>query len=105
MSGLLQKYGGTVLLFILAFAYLTRMYQLNIPERYMFDEVYHAVTSKLIAQNDPRAFEWWNPPPEPDTAVDWLHPPIAKYTQAFFILIFGDNSFGWRYSSVLFGDI
>lgn len=94
---------SAVLLFILAFAYLTRIYQLYIPTNYMFDEVYHAVTAKLIAHNDPRAFEWWNPPPEPDTAVDWLHPPLAKYTQALSMLAFGENSFGWRFSSVIFG--
>lgn len=69
----------------------------------MFDEVYHAVTAKLIARDDPRAYEWWNPAPEPNTAVDWLHPPLAKYFQAISILAFGENSFGWRFSSVVFG--
>ncbi len=69
----------------------------------MFDEVYHAVTAKLIAKDDPRAYEWWNPDPEPNTAVDWLHPPLAKYTQAFFILAFGENALGWRFSSAVFG--
>ncbi|PIY79440.1 MAG: hypothetical protein COY81_02645 [Candidatus Pacebacteria bacterium CG_4_10_14_0_8_um_filter_43_12] len=103
MSSWLRQYGGTILLVILAFAYLTRMYRLNLPEKYMFDEVYHAVTAKLIAQNDPRAYEWWNPPPEPNTAVDWLHPPLAKYFQALSIVAFGENSFGWRFSSVVFG--
>jgi dolichyl-phosphate-mannose--protein O-mannosyl transferase len=69
----------------------------------MFDEVYHAVTAKLIAHNNPWAFEWTNPAPEPNTAVDWLHPPLAKYTQAASMLAFGENSFGWRFSSVIFG--
>lgn len=99
----MRRYGGSLLLLVLAFAYLTRMYQLNIPEHYMFDEVYHAMTAKLIAQNNPQAYEWWNPPPEPDTAVEWLHPPLAKYFQALSILAFGENSFGWRFSSVVFG--
>lgn len=65
--------------------------------------MYHAVTSKLISRNDARAYEWWNPAPEKDTAVDWLHPPFAKLTQATSIKIFGENSFGWRFSSVIFG--
>jgi dolichyl-phosphate-mannose--protein O-mannosyl transferase len=76
---------------------------LHVPEKYIFDEVYHAITAKLIARNDVRAYEWWNPPVEPNTAVDWLHPPLAKYTQAIGILMFGENSFGWRISSVVFG--
>lgn len=103
MTDWIQRYGGSLLLVVLAFAYITRMYNLHQPEGYLFDEVYHAVTAKLIAQNDPRAYEWWNPPPEIDTAVDWLHPPLAKYFQAASILAFGQNSFGWRFSSVVFG--
>ncbi len=79
------------------------MYRLHIPEGYIFDEVYHAVTAKLIVDGDTRAYEWNNPPPEPNTAVDWLHPPYAKYTQAVSMAIFGKNSFGWRFSSVIFG--
>lgn len=103
MTSWMRRYGGSLLLLILAFAYLTRMYRLHLPDRYMFDEVYHGATAKLVAQNDPRAFEWWNPPPEPDTAVDWLHPPLAKYFQGLSIVAFGENTFGWRFSSVLFG--
>ncbi|MDQ5951448.1 MAG: Dolichyl-phosphate-mannose--protein mannosyltransferase, partial [Patescibacteria group bacterium] len=103
MTHWIRQYGGSLLVVVLAFAYLTRMYNLHLPEGYMFDEVYHGATAKLIANNDPRAFEWWNPPPEPDTAVDWLHPPLAKYFQAASILAFGENSFGWRFSSVVFG--
>ena len=88
---------------ILLFAFVTRIYNLAHPAEFIFDEVYHAVTAKLIRRNDPRAFEWWNPPIEPSTAVDWLHPPLAKYTQALGMEVFGENSFGWRISSVLFG--
>ncbi len=88
---------------IVVFAFITRIYRIGVPKEYIFDEVYHAVTAKLIRRNDPRAYEWWNPPVEPDTAVDWLHPPFAKYTQALSMDIFGENSFGWRFSSAIFG--
>lgn len=103
MKKLLTIYYRPILILILFFAFFTRINRLNIPERYIFDEVYHVVTAKLIARNDPRAFEWWNAPIEPNTAVDWLHPPLAKYTQAFFIKTLGENSFAWRLSSVIFG--
>lgn len=99
----MNRVHAIILLAILSFAFLTRVWRIEYPSEYVFDEVYHAVTAKLIAQNDPRAFEWWNPAPEPNTAVDWLHPPLAKYTQAFFMLIVGENSLGWRVSSALFG--
>lgn len=98
-----KKWSQLVLLLILFFAFFTRFWRLNLPDRYIFDEVYHAVTAKLIAENDPRAYEWWHPAPEPDTAIDWLHPPLAKYTQALFINLFGYTTLGWRFSSALFG--
>ncbi len=99
----LTRYYRPLLIVILAFAFFTRVIRLSVPDTYIFDEVYHAVTAKLIARNDPRAYEWWNPPVEPNTSVDWLHPPLAKYTQAVSMLMFGENSFGWRFSSALFG--
>lgn len=103
MRKIINKYHYLILVLIISFAFFTRIVRIHIPERYVFDEVYHALTAKLIARNDAQAYEWWNPPVEKDTAVDWLHPPYAKYTQAFFIKTFGENSFGWRISSVIFG--
>jgi dolichyl-phosphate-mannose-protein mannosyltransferase len=97
------KYYPQLLLLILAFTFISRTYRLHIPEKYMFDEVYHAVTAKLMVDGDTRAYEWDNPPPEPNTAVDWLHPPYAKLTQAASMTVFGKNAFGWRFSSVVFG--
>lgn len=101
---LLTKRGFFVgITLILIFATFSRFYKLSYPKVYYFDEVYHALTAKLIARGDQRAFEWWNSPVEPNTAVDWLHPPLAKYTQALSMLVFGENSFGWRFSSAVFG--
>lgn len=97
------KHGSIILIVILCFAFMSRIFRLHIPDRYIFDEVYHVITAKLIAVNDPRAFEWWHGAIEPNTAIDWLHPPLAKYTQAIFIKILGSSSFSWRMSSVLFG--
>ncbi|MDQ3008229.1 MAG: phospholipid carrier-dependent glycosyltransferase [bacterium] len=101
----LKTHPQHLLVAILLFAFCTRIYNLGTPSRYIFDEVYHAVTAKLISRNDPAAYEWWNPAPEPNTAVDWLHPPLAKYTQAASMLAFGENAFGWRFSSAVFGTL
>lgn len=103
MKNFFKKYHYLLLVLIISFAFFSRIIRIHVPERYIFDEVYHAVTAKLIARNDARAYEWWNKPVEENTAVDWLHPPYAKYTQAFFINMYGENSFGWRVSSVIFG--
>ncbi len=105
MKLLVEKHYRFFLSLVIIFAFITRIYQVGNIKAYVFDEVYHAVTAKLISHNDPRAFEWWNPPPEPNTAVDWLHPPIAKYTQAASMLVFGETPFGWRFSSVIFGTL
>lgn len=101
----LPRWVVITLALILGWSIVTRLYRLEQPRIYIFDEVYHAVTAKLILHNDPRAFEWWNPPPEPSTAVDWLHPPLAKYTQALSMGVFGENSYGWRFSSALVGTL
>jgi len=92
-----------LLVSILTFAGVSRLWRLAFPNEYYFDEVYHVVTAKLMAHNDPRAYEWWHPAPEPKTAIDWLHPPLAKLFQALSMLLVGDSSFGWRLSSALFG--
>ncbi len=92
-----------ILLAILVFAAATRLWRLGFPSVYYFDEVYHVVTAKLIAANDPSAYEWWHSPPEPGTAIDWLHPPLAKLMQASFIVLLGNVSYAWRSSSAIMG--
>ena len=93
----------TILLLILVFAAGTRLWRLDFPHQYYFDEVYHVVTAKLMARNNPAAYEWWHPAPEPNTAIDWLHPPLAKLMQAGSIAVLGDSSGVWRLSSALLG--
>jgi len=99
----IEKHYKLCLILLCIFAFSVRVYQVGEIKSYIFDEVYHSITAKLITRNDPRAYEWWNAPIEPNTAVDWLHPPLAKYTQAIGMKFFGETPFGWRISSVLFG--
>lgn len=99
----IERHHYLMLALIIAFATLTRFWRLEYPPVYYFDEVYHVVTAKLMAFGDSRAYEWWNPPPEPGTAIDYLHPPLAKLIQAGSMLLFGVTSFGWRVSSAVFG--
>lgn len=91
------------LLPIVLFAILIRFWSLDQPSGYVFDEVYHVPTARLIANGDWRAFEWWHMLPEEGAAIDWLHPPLAKYVQAGFILFVGDNELGWRLPSAVAG--
>lgn len=102
---MLRHWGKLSLVFILIFALVTRLVGLSNDQRYQFDEVYHVVTARLMSENDPRAYEWWHPAPEPNTAIDWLHPPLAKLVQAFSINIFGNHAFAWRFPSAVAGTL
>jgi dolichyl-phosphate-mannose--protein O-mannosyl transferase len=90
---------------ILIINFLFRFYRLGLPENYIFDEVYHVPTFRAYSQNNPEAFDVYAKAPEPNTAYDWLHPPLAKLIQAASIKLVGDNSFGWRLPSAVFGVI
>ena len=94
------------LIFIAAltiFSLALRAYRLNQPPGYYFDEVYHAVTAKAYADNNPAAYDPFAKAPKEGTAYDWLHPPLAKLIQAASIKIFGDQALGWRLPSLVFG--
>lgn len=87
---------------ILTVGLFMRLFLLSHPPVHIFDEVYHAFTAQVMVQNDPAAWEWWNSPPE-GFAYEWTHPPLAKYGMVAGLLLFGDNSFGWRFFSAIFG--
>jgi len=85
-----------LVLSLIIFAFAFRVFRLSIPTNYIFDEVYHVPTLRAYSQNNPAGYEWWQTAPEPNTAYDWLHPPLAKLIQAASVKILGDNSFAWR---------
>ncbi|MBP9670423.1 phospholipid carrier-dependent glycosyltransferase [Candidatus Woesebacteria bacterium] len=87
---------------ILIFASLLRFVNLSHPPAYIFDEVYHAFTSREYLNNHVEAWEWWTTPPE-GVAYEWTHPPLAKYCMVAGMLLFGENSLGWRFGSATFG--
>ncbi|MFH1280350.1 MAG: phospholipid carrier-dependent glycosyltransferase [Candidatus Beckwithbacteria bacterium] len=94
-----------LLIILLVIAFIFRTFRLSTPPRYIFDEVYHVVTAKAYSNNNPDAYNPFAKSPEPDTAYDWLHPPLAKLIQAGSIKLLGDNSFAWRFPSAVFGTL
>ncbi|MBI2327296.1 phospholipid carrier-dependent glycosyltransferase [Candidatus Curtissbacteria bacterium] len=92
-----------LLIFLTVFSLAIRLFRLTEPSHYYFDEVYHAVTAKAYADNNPAPYDPFSPAPKEGTAYDWLHPPLAKLIQAGSIKIFGDVPFGWRLPSAIFG--
>lgn len=92
-----------ILVGILAFAFFTRVFNLASPQEMYFDEVYHAYTAKIILSPEAeKAWQWWDSPPE-GFAYEWTHPPLAKLGMALGMLVFGQNSFGWRIPAALLG--
>lgn len=87
------------------FTFALRLFRLGIPDAYIFDEVYHVPAIRAISQGNIDAYDPFAKAPEPNTAYDWLHPPLAKLIQAASVRWFGDNSFAWRFSSAVFGTI
>lgn len=92
-----------ILAAIIVFSAAIRIFRISEPNRYYFDEVYHVVTVRAFAQNNPAAYDPFAPPPEEGTAYDWLHPPLAKLIQASSIKLIGDKPIGWRLPSAIFG--
>jgi len=90
------------LLLLLSFSFLIRLFRLEYPKDHVFDEVYHVFTASEMVKGSARAWEWWNKAPE-GFAYEWTHPPLAKLFIAGGILLFGDNSFGWRFPAAFFG--
>jgi predicted membrane-bound dolichyl-phosphate-mannose-protein mannosyltransferase len=87
---------------IIFFAFFTRIFSLSSPSQEYFDEVYHAFTARQMLHGDAKAWEWWNESPQ-GFAYEWTHPPFAKLAMVGGMLIFGENSFGWRIPAAVFG--
>jgi dolichyl-phosphate-mannose--protein O-mannosyl transferase len=93
-----------LLIGVIFLATFLRFTNLSNPSSYIFDEVYHAFTAREYLHNRIEAWEWWTTPPK-DVAYEWTHPPVAKYGMVVGMLLFGENSFGWRVGSAAFGVI
>lgn len=92
------------LIIVLIIATALRLINLSHPQVYIFDEVYHAFTARQYLHHNIDAWEWWTTPPE-GVAYEWTHPPVAKYGIEAGMLLFGENSYGWRFGSAVFGVI
>ncbi len=81
---------------IIGFALTLRLWRLNLPKGYIFDEVYYAKNAaSLITDgvelNDQGAAEFV------------VHPPLGKWLIGIGIKLFGNNEFGWRVIAAIVG--
>ena len=77
--------------------------RLAIPDKYVFDEVYHAYTAGQYVAGNADAYVWNTTAPREGVAYMWNHPPLGVLLITTGILTWGDDSFGWRFTPVLFG--
>lgn len=92
-----------ILILIIVFSAALRLYRLDYPNKYVFDEVYHAYTAKEYLIGNKDAWSPWGKS-APGVAFEWLHPPIAKelMTSSMFILHTTD-AWAWRIPGALLG--
>lgn len=94
-----------LLVILLTVSFLIRIYQLDNPNAYVFDEVYHAFTAKEYLNGSKEAWEWWTQPP-PGVAYEWTHPPLAKELMSVSMIVTNSTDpWGWRLFGVIFGTI
>lgn len=82
--------------------FFAKLYRLDYPQKFYFDETYHGFTATRFLHGDTNVFNPWVKQPA-DTAYEWTHPPLSKLVMATTMSVVGENSFGWRFGSVIFG--
>lgn len=81
---------------ILTFALSFRLWRSDTPKGYIFDEVYYAKNAYSLITSGVEL--------DQQGASEFVvHPPFGKWLIGIGIKLFGNNEFGWRSSSALFG--
>ena len=81
---------------ITIFSLIIRLWHLNSPKGYIFDEVYYAKNANSLIQHGVELNE--------QGRADFIvHPPFGKWLIGIGIRIFGNNEFGWRIIPALVG--
>ncbi|ASY09780.1 mannosyltransferase [Candidatus Nanopelagicus limnes] len=81
---------------IIGFALSLRLWRLNLPKGYIFDEVYYAKNAASLITDGVEL----NEQGESEFVV---HPPFGKWLIGIGIKLFGNNEFGWRVIAAVIG--
>lgn len=92
-----------LLILILTLALILRIYGINFPNTYVFDEVYYAFTAQEYLKGNPDAWGWWGTAPQ-GFAYAWVNPPFPQEVMAISMFLSGSQSpWAWRIPGVLLG--
>lgn len=81
---------------IIGFALTLRLWRLNLPKGYIFDEVYYAKNAASLITDGVELNEQ-------GAAEFVVHPPMGKWLIGIGIKLFGNNEFGWRIIAAIVG--
>ena len=81
---------------IVGFALTLRLWRLNLPKGYIFDEVYYAKNAASLITDGVELNEQGE-------AEFVVHPPVGKWLIGIGIKLFGNNEFGWRIIAAIVG--
>lgn len=95
-----------LLLLLILISLFLRLYRLDYPNEYIFDEVYHAYTAKQYLKGNKDAWSPWGKSTEERTAFEWLHPPISKEIMTSTMFLLGTtDAWAWRLPGALLGTL
>ena len=83
---------------ITLFSLFLRLWNLNKPKGFIFDEVYYAKNANSLITHGVEL----NSANQSEFVV---HPPLGKWLIGIGIKLFGNNEFGWRISAAVFGTL
>jgi dolichyl-phosphate-mannose--protein O-mannosyl transferase len=83
---------------IITFALTLRLWRLNLPKGYIFDEIYYAKNANSLIRNGVEL----NSQGQAEFIV---HPPLGKWLIGIGIKLFGNDEFGWRISAAVIGTV
>ena len=81
---------------IVGFALALRLWRLNLPKGYIFDEIYYAKNAASLITDGVELNEQ-------GAAEFVVHPPLGKWLIGLGIKLFGNNEFGWRVIAAIVG--
>ncbi len=92
-----------LLIVLLTVSLFLRLFRIDYPSTFEFDEVYYPFTAQEYLNGNTDAFKWWTKAPK-DRGYAWVNPPIPQEIMAASMFILRSRQpWAWRLPSVLLG--